>query len=344
MATSKKNLYEHFKFTVDPGQEPIRIDKFLVTRIANASRSRIQQATYRDQVFVNEVPVKASYKVQPNDNIRIMMREPRRNTENLAEDIPIDIIYEDDQFLIVNKEAGMVVHPAHGNYTGTLINALIHYFNNSGHKGLQNVGPHLVHRIDKNTSGILVVAKDAISKDFLGDQFFYHTIERTYYALVWGDVKENEGTIEGNIDRHKVDRKRYTVYPDGDRGKNAITHYKVIERFGYVTLIQCNLETGRTHQIRVHLKHIGHPLFNDEVYGGSNILRGTTFTKYKQFVKNCFQLMPRQALHAKSLGFIHPKTKEEVYFESPFPEDFQAVLDKWRNYVKHKDIFETNES
>ena len=332
---TKEKLYEHHNFQVDSGQEPIRIDKYLVGKMANASRTRIQQATYNEQIFVNGKIVKASYKVMPNDEIKIMLEEPLKEIEVIPEDIPIDIIYEDEQILLVNKAAGMVVHPAHGNYNGTLINALLFHHNKTGHSVLENMGPHLVHRIDKNTSGILVVAKDTKSKDFLGVQFFDHTIERKYFALVWGDFKEDEGTIERNVGRHKKHRKKYDVYPEGDYGKTAITHYKVVERFGYVTLVQCQLETGRTHQIRVHMKHIGHPLFNDEIYGGDKILRGTTFTKYKQFVNNCFKLMPRQALHAKSLGFIHPETKEEVLFESEFPEDFQAVLEKWRGYVKH---------
>ncbi len=340
MAEEKKELYEHFHFIVDPGQEPVRIDKYLVHRIANASRTRIQQAAYKKQIHVNGVPVRSAYKVQPDDEIQIFMEEPMRDHSVLPEDIPIEILYEDEQIIIVNKAAGMVVHPAHGNYNGTLINGLLYHLQRENGQIPEGIGPHLVHRIDKNTSGILVVAKDPVSKEFLARQFFHHTIERTYYALVWGDVKEDEGTIVGNIDRHRIDRKKYAVYPENDRGRHAITHYKVVERFGYVTLVQCNLETGRTHQIRVHMKHIGHPLFNDSTYGGNYILRGTTFSKYKQFVRNCFNLLPRQALHAKSLGFIHPGTKENVYFESPFPEDFQSVLDKWRNYVKHKE-FET---
>ena len=325
-------LYEHFRFVVDRGQAAFRIDKYLMAKIENASRNRIQKAAHAGNIFVNDKIVKPNYKIKPNDIISIVLAYPPRDIEVYPEDIPIQIVYEDEDLLLVNKNAGMVVHPAHGNYTGTLLNALIYYFQNSSlNKDTENE-PYLVHRIDKDTSGILLIAKNELVQMKLAKQFFDHTIDRKYIALVWGNVKEEEGTISGFIGRDVRDRFVMKIYEEEEKGRHAITHYKVLERFGYVTLVECTLETGRTHQIRAHFHHIGHPLFNDEKYGGHAILKGTTFTKYKQFVQNCFNLMPRQALHAKSLGFIHPSSKQYMFFDSEYPDDLKAVLEKWRKY------------
>lgn len=331
-----QELYEHYHIIVDKGQALLRIDKFLMNRLDSVSRSKIQAAAHAGNILVNDISVKPNYKVKPNDVISIVLAQPPREFELIPENIPINIVYEDNDIIIVNKDAGMVVHPGHGNYTGTLVNALIYHFKQLPKKGTDDQRPGLVHRIDKNTSGILLIAKNEIAQAKLAKEFFDHTIDRKYIALVWGDFKDDEGTITGNIGRSIKDRKIMSVFPDGDSGKSAITHYKVIERFGYITLIECKLETGRTHQIRAHLKYAGHPLFNDETYGGNIILKGTTFTKYKQFIENCFKILPRQALHAKSLGFIHPSTGKNIFFDSDLPRDMQEVLDKWRRYISDK--------
>ncbi|HNW67828.1 MAG TPA: RluA family pseudouridine synthase [Bacteroidales bacterium] len=337
---TKDELYEHYRFKVDAGTDLLRIDKYLMNLIANTSRNRIQQAAEAGCILVNGKPVKSNYRVKPLDIIAILLPNPPHEIEIIGEDIPLDIPYEDDDLIIINKPAGLVVHPAFGNYTGTLVNALTFHFQDKKDKNGNEQRPLLVHRIDKNTSGIMIVAKSDMAQVTLASNFFKHNIDRKYRALVWGDFKEDEGTIEGNVGRNPNDRLVMTVFPDGDAGKHAVTHYKVIERFGYVTMIECQLETGRTHQIRVHMKYIGHPLFNDATYGGDRILKGTTYTKYKQFVENCFKLLPRQALHAKSLGFNHPTTGNYMLFDSELPADFTAVLDKWRNYAKHKEFIE----
>ncbi len=327
-----EDLYEHFGLTVDKGQSLLRIDKFLFNRMEGASRSRIQAAADAGSILVNGVPVKASYRVKPLDAISIVMPYPRREVEIIPEDIPLEIAYEDDEVILVDKAAGMVVHPGHGNYSGTLVNALAWRLKDIPLFASGDMRAGLVHRIDKNTSGLLVVAKTETAHVRLAKQFFDHTISRRYIALVWGDFPSDEGTITGNIGRSVKDRLKMAVFPEGDQGKHAVTHYTVLERFGYVTLVECRLETGRTHQIRVHMEYTGHPLFNDERYGGDRILKGTTFAKYRQFVENCFELMPRHALHARSLGFIHPSTRRQVCFESPLPADFSAVLERWRAY------------
>lgn len=335
----KEELYEHHKFTVDRGQELMRIDKYLLNLIQNTSRSKIQYAAKADCVLVNGTPEKQNYKVKPGDLITILMPNPPRDIEIIAEDIPLETHYEDKDLIIINKPAGLVVHPAYGNYTGTLVNALTYRF--LGQKTItgEPVRPLLVHRIDKNTSGIIIVAKNEEAQMKIANEFFNHTIERKYWALVWGDFDENEGTITVKVGRNLKDRLIMTTFPDdSEYGKHAVTHWKVLERFGYVTLIECQLETGRTHQIRIHLKSIGHPLFNDETYGGNQIIKGTTFTKYKQFVNNCFELIPRQALHAKQLGLTHPTTGERMFFDSELPPDFISVVEKWRNYSKHKTL------
>lgn len=327
-------MYEHFKFVVDKGQNSVRIDKYLVNFIENATRNKIQQTIKADNVLVNNSPVKANYKVKPNDVISVVLAHPPRDTNIIPQNIPINIVYEDDDLLVVNKEAGMVVHPGFGNFEGTLINALVYHFNQLPY--FQNdldKRPGLVHRIDKDTSGLLVIAKNEFAMNFLAKQFFHKTTQRVYNALVWGNFEEDEGTITGHIGRDLKDRMQMAVFPDGSHGKHAVTHYKVLERFRYVTLIECTLETGRTHQIRAHMKYAGHILFNDARYGGDQILKGTTFTKYKQFVENCFKIIPRQALHAKTLGFIHPTTKKEMFFEADLPNDMQQVLEKWRTYT-----------
>ncbi len=330
---SSQDLYEHYSFTADKGQAPLRVDKFLMNRIENATRNKIQQAAKNGNIFVNGTPVKQNYKVKADDEVKVLFEHPPHEYLLTPEDIPLDVIYEDDALLVVNKPAGMVVHPGHGNYTGTLINALIHHFENLPNNSSGR--PGLVHRIDKDTTGLLVVAKTEEAMSHLSNQFAEKTSEREYLALVWGDVKADEGTIEGHIGRHPKNRLQMAVFREGDHGKEAITHYKVIERLGYVTLVSCRLETGRTHQIRAHMKHMGHTLFNDERYGGEKILKGTTFSKYKQFVENCFKVLPRTALHAKTLGFEHPKTGKWVSFDSEVPADMQECVERWRNYAKH---------
>ncbi|CAM1356034.1 RluA family pseudouridine synthase [Tenacibaculum ascidiaceicola] len=332
------DLYEHHRFVATDGQVPLRVDKFLMNFIENATRNKIQQAAKAGNVLVNDVAVKPNYKVKPKDVVRVVLTYPPHENLLVAEDIPIDIVYEDDEVIVVNKPAGMVVHPGHGNYSGTLVNGLIHHIENLPKNS--NERPGLVHRIDKDTSGLLVVAKTEYAMAHLSKQFFDRTTERLYYALVWGNIEEGEGTIEGNIGRSFKNRLQMDVFPDGEHGKHAVTHYKVLERLTYVTLVQCKLETGRTHQIRAHFKHIGHTLFNDERYGGNAILKGTTFTKYKQFVDNCFKILPRQALHAKTLGFTHPTTGEFLKFDSEVPEDITACLEKWRTYSEHSKLEE----
>ncbi|MEA3445634.1 MAG: RluA family pseudouridine synthase [Bacteroidota bacterium] len=332
----ENELFEHHRFVADKGQGLLRIDKFLVNRMENASRNKIQQAADAGSILVNDRPVKSNYKVHPNDVISIVMAYPPREIELIPEDIPINIVFEDDEFVIVNKNPGMVVHPGYGNYTGTLVNALAWHFKDLPLFNTGDARPGLVHRIDKNTSGILVVAKTEESKNKLGKQFFDRTSDRKYIALVWGSFDEPEGTITGNIGRSLKDRKMMTVFPDGDFGKSAITHYKVLEELGYVSVVECKLETGRTHQIRAHFKYIGHPVFNDDTYGGDQILKGTTFTKYKQFVQNCFKMLPRQALHAKSLAIDHPVTGERLQFDSELPEDMATTINKWRNYIGNR--------
>lgn len=327
------DLYEHYRFVASEGQVPLRVDKFLMNFIENATRNKIQQAAKAGNILVNDAIVKQNYKVKPKDVVRVVLSHPPHENLLVAEEIPLDIVYEDNEVIVVNKPAGMVVHPGHGNYTGTLVNGLIHHIENLPTNS--NERPGLVHRIDKDTSGLLVIAKTEFSMAHLSRQFFDRTTERLYYALVWGNLEEDSGTIEGHIGRHFKNRLQMDVFPDGEHGKPAITHYKVIERFTYVTLVECKLETGRTHQIRAHFKHIGHTLFNDERYGGDQVLKGTTFTKYKQFVENCFKAMPRQGLHAKTLGFTHPKTGEFLQFNSEIPEDMQTCLQKWRGYSKH---------
>lgn len=324
-------LFEHFNLVVDKGQQPIRVDVFLTAKIQNATRNRLQAAISAGNVLINTRPVKPSYKVKPLDEISIVMPHPPRDTELYPEDIPLDIIYEDTNLLVVNKSAGMVVHPGFNNYTGTLVHALLFYFENlptaSGERR-----PGLVHRIDKDTTGLLVIAKDELTLAHLAKQFFDHSVERTYTALVWGNLKEDEGTITGNLARNLKDRRVMSVYEDETIGKNAITHYKVLERFHYATLVECKLETGRTHQIRIHMKHIGHPLFNDSAYGGNEIKSGPMFTKYKQFIDNCFEICPRQALHATTLGFTHPISKERLHFKQQLPSDMEQLIEKWRKY------------
>lgn len=326
-------LYEHHRFLASKRQEPLRVDKFLMNFIENATRNKIQQAAKDGNVWVNDEVVKSNYKVKAGDEVKVMFKHPPHEFLLVPENIPLDIVYEDDVLLIVNKPAGMVVHPGHGNYTGTLINALIYHTDNL--PANSNERPGLVHRIDKDTSGLLVVAKTEAAMTHLAKQFFDKTSEREYIALVWGNVEEDEGTVEGHVGRNPKNRLQMHVFPDGEEGKEAVTHFKVLERLGYVTLISCSLETGRTHQIRVHMKHIGHTLFNDERYGGEKILKGTTFTKYKQFVDNTFKLLPRQALHAKTLGFVHPVSGEHMSFDSELPEDMASAIDKWRQYSKN---------
>lgn len=329
----EEELYEHYRYEVAKGQALLRIDKYLMLMIPNATRNKIQNAATNGDIYVNDVPVKSNYKVKPLDVVRILLAHPPFENRVDPENIPLDIVYEDDTLLLINKPPNFVVHPGHGNYTGTLVNALAYHFKNLPLNSSER--PGLVHRIDKDTSGLLVIAKTEIAMTHLAKQFEDKTTEREYIALVWGNVKEDEGRIEGNIARHVKDRMQMAVFADPEIGKPAVTHYKVLERFGYVTLISCKLETGRTHQIRVHLKHIGHTLFNDERYGGNLILKGTTFTKYKQFIDNCFKTLPRQALHAKTLGFIHPTTKEYMRFDTELPQDMHDVIEKWRNYSKN---------
>lgn len=332
-------LYEHFNLTVEKGQSMTRLDKWLMNRVEGTSRNRIQQACDAGCILVNGKASKSSYKVKPLDQIQLVLPEPVREMELIPQDLPIEIFYEDDDLVIINKAAGMVVHPAYGNYSGTLMNALVYHFEKLPTQANNLHRPGLVHRIDKNTSGLLVIAKTDLAMTYLAKAFFERTIDRKYAAIVWGDFKEEEGTVTGNVGRNLKDRKIMDVFPDGSQGKHAVTHYKVIERFNYVTLVECKLETGRTHQIRVHMKHIGHPIFNDDSYGGDRILKGTTFTKYKQFIDNCFKILPRHALHAQTLGFTHPRTGKKMFFECPLPPDMADTLDKWRHYVKYqKDV------
>ncbi|MCI1640053.1 MAG: RluA family pseudouridine synthase [Bacteroidales bacterium] len=334
-----QEMFEHFRLTADKGQTPVRIDKYMSSHLEDTSRHRIQIAIKEGYVLLNGKTAKANMIVRPGDLIRFVMPYRRRGMEILPQDIPLDVVYEDDSLLIVNKPAGMVVHPGHGHFEGTLINALAY------HLGLSQ-GPDaedermgiLVHRIDKDTSGLLVVAKTDEAQMNLAKQFFVHSIERCYIAVVWGNIKENEGTIDGNIGRDPNDRLRYKVYEDSDKGKHAVTHYKVLERFGYVTVVECRLETGRTHQIRVHFSHIGHPLFNDARYGGAEIRKGTIYAKYKQFISNCFEICPRQALHARTLGFVHPVTGKFMRFDSELPDDMKTLIEKWRKYSENMEI------
>ncbi len=333
----KDQKYEHYRFVADKGQGLLRVDKFLTLRIEGVSRNRLQQAAEANNILVNGLPVKSNYKVKPRDVISVMLDWPKREFEIIPEDIPLNIVYEDDYLMVINKPPGMVVHPAPGNFTSTLVNAVAYHLNYGHIKSLEDPRLGLVHRIDKDTSGLLLVAKTPQAKSDLSGQFIRKETRRSYVALVWGNVENNEGTIEVNIGRDPKDRMVMTAFPDGKLGKTAVTHYKVLERFGYVTFVQCRLETGRTHQIRVHMKYIGHTLFNDERYGGDKILRGTHFAKYKQFVHNCFSLCPRQCLHAQALGFVHPATKEALHFESDIPDDMQAVIEKWRDYTAAKE-------
>jgi 23S rRNA pseudouridine1911/1915/1917 synthase len=333
----QQELYEHFRFKADPGQSLLRIDRYLTDRIENASRTRVQNAANSGNILVNNVPVKPNYKVKPGDLIQVVLPNPPREIELIPENIPLNIVYEDEDVVVVNKEPGMVVHPAYGNYTGTLVNALMWHFRDLPLFSTGESRPGLVHRLDKNTSGILVIAKNEFALNRLSKQFFDRTTDRRYQALVWGTPDPLEGTITGHVGRNLRDRKIMQVFDDGSEGKNAITHYRVLEDLGYISLVECKLETGRTHQIRVHFSHIKHPLFNDEEYGGDQILKGTSFTKYQQFVKNCFRILPRQALHAKQLAFDHPVTGRRMSFDSDLPEDIQQVIEKWRKYISGRD-------
>lgn len=331
---SQNGMFEHYRFNVDKGQSLLRIDKYITEHMEKTSRHRIQLAIEAGYVRANDKVVKANYKVKPYDLITIVLPYQPRGQEILPENIPLDIVYEDNDLLLLNKPAGLVVHPGHGHFSGTLINALAYHLGIRQDAGREDERMGiLVHRIDKNTSGLLVVAKNDEAQLNLAKQFFTHTIERKYVAIVWGNIKDDTGTITGNIARDPNDRMRFKVFPNGETGKHAVTHYKVLERFGYVTLVECQLETGRTHQIRVHMNYIGHPLFNDDRYGGDKILKGTLYTKYKQFIDNCFELLPRQALHAKTLGFTHPVTGKHIFFETPLPDDMTALIEKWRKYA-----------
>ena len=333
--SENQGLYEHYSFIADPGQELLRIDKFLMDRIPNTTRNKLQAALVDGHISVNKKSVKSNYRVKPLDDIKVELPYPPTEIELIPEDIPLDIVYEDDDVIVLNKQSEMVVHPGYGNFTGTLVNGLIHHIANLPNTDVAN-RPGLVHRLDKNTTGIMVVAKNEHALSHLGKQFHDRTTERRYHALVWGDVKEDEGTVTGNVGRALKNRKVMDVFPEEDFGKHAVTHYKVLKRYGYVTLIECKLETGRTHQIRVHMKHIGHTLFNDADYGGDRILKGTSFSKYKQFANNCFKILPRQALHAKSLGFEHPKTGEWMQFDSELPQDMIDTLAKWDVYIANR--------
>lgn len=330
-----QELWEHYRFVAEKGQTLLRVDKFLVAHIDNTSRNRIQQAADAGCIIVNGKPVKSNYRVKPFDVVSLVMDRPRYELEIIPEDIPLDIVYEDDQLLVVNKPAGLVVHPGHGNYSGTLVNALAYHFRDNPDYDVSDPRLGLVHRIDKDTSGLLVVAKTPDAKTYLGRQFFNKTTHRQYVALVWGKFEEPGGTIEGNIGRNPKDRLQMTVFPDGDQGKHAVTHYRVIENLSHVALVECQLETGRTHQIRVHMRHIGHPLFSDERYGGDKPLRGIATAKYMQFVQNCFKICPRQALHAKTLGFVHPTTRQQMDFSCEIPADMTALIKKWEDYCKN---------
>ncbi len=331
-------LYEHYRFVADKGQSMIRIDKYLAMHIVGVSRNRIQQAAEANCILVNDNPVKSNYKIKPLDVISVVMNRPPRELEIIPEDIPLDVVYEDDDLMVINKPPGLVVHPGFGNYQGTLVNAVAYLLKDTPEYDAKDPRLGIVHRIDKDTSGLIVVAKNAYAKAHLSAQFFNKTTKRQYVALVWGAIEEDEGRIEGNIGRDLKDRMLMTVFKDGEHGKSAVTHYKVLERLGYVTLVQCRLETGRTHQIRVHMKYIGHTLFNDERYGGNEVLKGTHFAKYKQFVQNCFNICPRQALHAQTLGFIQPRTGKELMFEAPIPDDMSQLLEKWRGYIANREI------
>ena len=334
----EQGMFEHFRLNVDKGQAPIRIDKYMAAHMEDTSRHRIQVAIKEGYVRINDKLAKANVIVRPEDVIRFVMPYRRRGLEILPQDIPLDIVYEDDDLLVVNKPAGMVVHPGHGHFESTLINALaFHLGISQGPEAEDERMGILVHRIDKDTSGLLVVAKKDDAQLNLAKQFFDHSIDRRYNAIVWGNVREDEGTIDANIGRDPNDRLRYRVYQDPEKGKHAVTHYRVLERFGFVTLIECKLETGRTHQIRVHLSSIGHPLFNDERYGGAEIRKGTIYSKYRQFIENCFKICPRQALHARTLGFVHPSTKQWIQFDSPLPDDMVQLLAKWRKYYSNMD-------
>ena len=333
--SENQGLYEHYSFIADPGQELLRIDKFLMDRIPNTTRNKLQTALLDGNISVNKKSVKSNYRVKPLDDIKVELPYPPTEIELIPENIPLDIVYEDDDVIVLNKQSEMVVHPGYGNFTGTLVNGLIHHIENLPNTEVAN-RPGLVHRLDKNTTGIMVVAKNEHALSHLGKQFHDRTTERRYHALVWGDVKEDEGTVTGNVGRALKNRKVMDVFPEEDFGKHAVTHYKVLKRYGYVTLIECKLETGRTHQIRVHMKHIGHTLFNDADYGGDRILKGTSFSKYKQFANNCFKILPRQALHAKSLGFEHPKTGEWMQFDSELPQDMIDTLAKWDVYIANR--------
>jgi 23S rRNA pseudouridine1911/1915/1917 synthase len=329
-------LYEHHRIIADKGQGLLRVDKFLFNRLENVSRNKIQLAVKAGNVLVNGNAVKPNYRVKPEDLITVVLPYPHREYEILPENIPINIVFEDEHLIVVNKPAGMVVHPGHGNYTGTLVNALCWHLKDLLLFQTGEIRPGLVHRIDKETSGILVVAKTEMALNRLAKQFFDHSTKRIYNAIVWGTFDPPEGTVTGNIGRCVKDRLKMQVFPDSETGKPAVTHYRLLEQLGYVSLIECRLETGRTHQIRVHMEHIKHPVFNDERYGGDKILRGTVFSKYKQFVENCFEIMPRHALHAKSLGFRHPITGKEMYFDSELPDDMQQLIEKWRNYLMNR--------
>ncbi|MGN0033706.1 MAG: RluA family pseudouridine synthase [Candidatus Limimorpha sp.] len=326
-------LFEHFRIVADKGQTLIRVDKFLQNRLENVSRNRVQNAAKAGSILVNDKPVKSNYKVKPFDVVTVVLAYPPREVSIVPEEIELNVVYEDDDVIVINKQAGLVVHPGHGNFNGTLLNALAYHFKNNNSK-VENGFGYLVHRIDKDTTGLMVVAKNETAQNNLAAQFYEHSITRRYQALVWGDFDEDEGTVVGNIGRSVRDRIAMAVYPDGEHGKPAVTHYSVVERFNYVTLIECRLETGRTHQIRVHMQYLGHPLFNDALYGGDRILKGTTFSKYRQFIENCFEEIPRHSLHAKVLGFVHPTTGKEMLFDSGMPSDLSSVIAKWDNYLK----------
>jgi 23S rRNA pseudouridine1911/1915/1917 synthase len=336
-SVDQQELFEHHRFRIDPGQSLIRIDKYLFARMENVSRTRIQEAANAGNILVNNNPVRPNYRVKPNDLVQILLPNPPREVELIPENIAINIVYEDGDVVVVNKKPGMVVHPAYGNFTGTLVNALMWHFRDLPLFKTGELRPGLVHRIDKDTSGILVIAKNEYALNRLSRQFYERSTDRKYIALIWGVPDPGEGTITGHVGRNIRDRKIMQVFPDGSHGKHAVTHYRVIEDLGYVSVVECKLETGRTHQIRVHLSFFRHPVFNDEDYGGNKILRGTTFSKYQQFVKNCFSILPRQALHAKSLAFNHPVSGKRLFFDSELPPDMYQVIEKWRNYISNRD-------
>ena len=335
---NQQELFEHHRFDVDRGQSPMRIDKYLFNRLENISRNKIQNAARAGNILVNENPAKSNYKIKPGDIISIVLPQPIHEFELIPENIPINIVFEDDDIIVINKDPGMVVHPGHGNYTGTLVNALAYHLKDLPLYQKGEIRPGLVHRLDKGTSGILVVAKTDLALNRLAKQFYDRSTQRTYVALVWGNFDSDTGTITGNIGRNLKERMKMKVFNDSEHGKSAITHFKVLENLGYVSLLECRLETGRTHQIRVHMEFLGHPIFNDDRYGGDKILKGTTFSKYRQFVQNCFKLMPRPALHAKSLGFSHPISNNPMFFDSELGQDMRIVVDKWRNYISNREI------